>query len=743
MGGCGVVEVGVGGLISGLVMVVEVEFQIGSLGSGGGGWVMEEGGWVGLGAEFWGWGGGWVGVGAGWWSGGWVGLGAGFWRGVVGLGWRAGWWRGGWVGGWVLEGGGWVGVGGWLVEGVAGLCRAEMMEIEMGSVYKLDHQTKLPKSTAIPASLNSIKAVMVNNKSDDDVTVVFPSMKSIRNFFGNKKVTGLMQPNLDEHYVMGLNVSKKLLVEKVSFEDFAVQRGKKSFWVNVDDNNDNIVDDDDDKVEEDDHQLSNNGLEIKWGKRRRATFYGKQRSDCQTKMSILPCLEKEEASSTDEEEVEEEEEEKEELPEKSRILRKRKCHFKGVKYRETKKKKNKKQIKKVSEKKLNDSQHRWTVERYKLAEKNMLKILKEKGAGPMNPILRPDLRSEARKLIGDTGLLDHLLKHMAGKIAPGGKDRFRRRHNPEGAMEYWLESAELVEIRKQAGVTDPYWVPPPGWKPGDCPNQDPVCAMQLKELKDEVADMKRKNENNQAMNVDPQSFEDSVESLKGLHQDLIKKKAHIEKQLLDISNTFSGMEGKIRWLKDAVTVTKEDKHNQFLLMAEKEKDKKTAAINDQITEDKQSATTTTTAAEEKEKRRQKLKSGFRICKPQGTFLWPSQIAAAAASSSSPSSPSQVAVNLEDLLGFPTPPSVSSSCCSKPPFFLSAPPLQQQPPSPRVKRPVATRASVTLNISIANIRGSTTIESISSPTSTATAATGFSSVHSFVPDLNEGPLSSVA
>ncbi|KAL2893070.1 Protein DYAD [Bienertia sinuspersici] len=468
-----------------------------------------------------------------------------------------------------------------------------MMEIEMGSVYKLDHQTKLPKSTAIPASLNSIKAVMVNNKSDDDVTVVFPSMKSIRNFFGNKK------------------------------------------------------------------------------------------------MSILPCLEKEEASSTDEEEVEEEEEEeKEELPEKSRILRKRKCHFKGVKYRETKKKKNKKQIKKVSEKKFNDSQHRWTVERYKLAEKNMLKILKEKGAGPMNPILRPDLRSEARKLIGDTGLLDHLLKHMAGKIAPGGKDRFRRRHNPEGAMEYWLESAELVEIRKQAGVTDPYWVPPPGWKPGDCPNQDPVCAMQLKELKDEVADMKRelqklacrKNENNQALNVDPQSFEDSVESLKGLHQDLIKKKAHIEKQLLDISNTFSGMEGKIRWLKDAVTVTKEDKHNQFLLMAEKEKDKKTAAINDQITEDKQSATTTTTAAEEKEKRRQKLKT---------------------------------------------------------------PPLQQQPPSPRVKRPVATRASVTLNISIANIRGSTTIESISSPTSTATAATGFSSVHSFVPDLNEGPLSSVA
>ena len=121
----------------------------------------------------------------------------------------------------------------------------------------------------------------------------------------------------------------------------------------------------------------------------------------------------------------------------------------------------------------------------------MLKIMKAKGAVPGNPILRPELRSEARKLIGDTGLLDHLLKHMAGKLAPGGKERFRRRHNPEGAMEYWLESADLVEIRKKAGIKDQYWVPPPGWKPGDSPTQDPVCARELKALKEEVASMKR------------------------------------------------------------------------------------------------------------------------------------------------------------------------------------------------------------------------------------------------------------
>lgn len=125
-----------------------------------------------------------------------------------------------------------------------------------------------------------------------------------------------------------------------------------------------------------------------------------------------------------------------------------------------------------------------------MAEVNMLKILKEMGAVYGNPVLRPTLRNEARKLIGDTGLLDHLLKHMAGKVAPGGKDRFVRRHNSEGAMEYWLESADLVKIRKEAGVQDPYWTPPPGWKIGDNPTQDPICAKEIRELKEQITKLR-------------------------------------------------------------------------------------------------------------------------------------------------------------------------------------------------------------------------------------------------------------
>ncbi|KZV29687.1 protein DYAD [Dorcoceras hygrometricum] len=134
---------------------------------------------------------------------------------------------------------------------------------------------------------------------------------------------------------------------------------------------------------------------------------------------------------------------------------------------------------------------RWSAGRYKLAEQNLLEVMKVKEATAEKPILRPQLRTEARKKIGDTGLLDHLLKHMAGKLAPGGKERFRRRHNADGAMEYWLESADLVTIRRDAGITDPYWVPPPGWKPGDSPTQDPICANEIKLLKDDVSKIKR------------------------------------------------------------------------------------------------------------------------------------------------------------------------------------------------------------------------------------------------------------
>lgn len=47
---------------------------------------------------------------------------------------------------------------------------------------------------------------------------------------------------------------------------------------------------------------------------------------------------------------------------------------------------------------------------------------------------------ECEVMTGDTGLLDHLLKHLADKTVTTAGDKLRRRHNTEGHMEYWLQS---------------------------------------------------------------------------------------------------------------------------------------------------------------------------------------------------------------------------------------------------------------------------------------------------------------
>uniref|UniRef100_A0A0D9Y1K9 PTC1-like winged helix-turn-helix domain-containing protein n=1 Tax=Leersia perrieri TaxID=77586 RepID=A0A0D9Y1K9_9ORYZ len=137
---------------------------------------------------------------------------------------------------------------------------------------------------------------------------------------------------------------------------------------------------------------------------------------------------------------------------------------------------------------------RWKATRYATAEASLLRIMRARGAVAGKPISRGELRKEARAHIGDTGLLDHLLRHIADKVAAGGDDRFRRRHNAAGALEYWLEPAGLAAVRRDAGVDDPYWVPPPGWKPGD-PVSPEAYAMeakrQVEQLAAELAGVKR------------------------------------------------------------------------------------------------------------------------------------------------------------------------------------------------------------------------------------------------------------
>ncbi|XP_031261203.1 protein DYAD-like [Pistacia vera] len=333
---------------------------------------------------------------------------------------------------------------------------------------------------------------------------------------------------------------------------------------------------------------------------------------------------------------------------------------------------------------------RWSKERYQIAELNMLKILKEKEAVFGKPILRLALRLEARKLIGDTGLLDHLLKHMAGKVAPGGRERFRRRHNADGAMEYWLESADLVNIRKEAGVEDPYWIPPPGWSLGDNPIQDPVCAMEFKLLKEVMAKMERnmqelllkKQEDDVAVVNTPSSCNTSQNfdhdnfllPLKEIYTDLVNKKAKIEGQMMEVSRSLCGMEVLMENLKSSVEETNKSKSTPAPLLQ----------MGSTISP---AATTKVIIPEDKTTKIKRLKSSFKICKPQGSFMWRDMTISV-----------KDVIPLEDLIMVPTPPSVSSSSTS-PPHFLLSPDLPQMEnhsislvkPRPE-KRPLAVTLS---------------------------------------------------
>lgn len=93
---------------------------------------------------------------------------------------------------------------------------------------------------------------------------------------------------------------------------------------------------------------------------------------------------------------------------------------------------------------------RWTPERYHAAQAALVEILKQLGAvHPHKAILRPRLREEARRGVGDTGLLDYLLKHLADETVSARGEKLRRRHNRNGHMEYWLQDPESAVEEEQ------------------------------------------------------------------------------------------------------------------------------------------------------------------------------------------------------------------------------------------------------------------------------------------------------
>lgn len=108
-------------------------------------------------------------------------------------------------------------------------------------------------------------------------------------------------------------------------------------------------------------------------------------------------------------------------------------------------------------------------------------------------------------------------------------------------------------------------------------------------------------------------------------------------------------------------------------------------------------------AEKKAEKIERLKSGFRICKPQGTFLWPNMARNNCNNNTGINdnivSP-QVVVQVEDLFVVPTPPSVSSSTALAPPQLPCHPTTHttNYPPPASPVKPLAERRAVTVTVS---------------------------------------------
>ncbi|KAF8655648.1 hypothetical protein HU200_060966 [Digitaria exilis] len=200
---------------------------------------------------------------------------------------------------------------------------------------------------------------------------------------------------------------------------------------------------------------------------------------------------------------------------------------------------------------------RWSAWRYAAGEAALLDILRARGAIAGKPAPRAELRAKARRHIGDTGLLDHLLRHIADKVPSGSGERVRRRYNPAGGMEYWLEPAELAAMRREAGVDDPFWVPPPGWKLGEPVTPEArtlEVQKQVVELAEELDVVKR-----QMKQLDSNLVQVSKEayiSWKG-YDCMVKANGKLEKEVLSLEEKYENATQVNGELKELLLLLKE------------------------------------------------------------------------------------------------------------------------------------------------------------------------------------------
>ncbi|KAG9447826.1 hypothetical protein H6P81_013954 [Aristolochia fimbriata] len=416
----------------------------------------------------------------------------------------------------------------------------------------------------------------VSEKTKLNVTVKFPSALSLRNYFSDNygaKSSSMEHPLLDEEFVMGTSLASRVLQRKVPPLKFAQNKQLPGFW---------MISPMTPIVKAEIAPPSNSPLTrtstglLTWGARRKVRFLGRHRE----RPPSLSIIKADVGRAT-----------------RETRSRKRRCEAFGANIKRKKSRDNEKA-------KIN-SKDRWSKERYAAAEQKLLEIMREQGAFLGKPILRPALRMEARKHIGDTGLLDHLLKHMAGMVNEERGERLRRCHNAEGQMEYWLESAELEELRKDAGVKDPYWVPPPGWKPGENPYLDPETSNQIKLLKEDVGCMRRDLEQLRSTKSNSDQEENALALTKCSENDRGPITSSLEEKYDRLQERYNMLEERYEEMYSTLKVVKEEM--RVLTGSVVEKRRKEVGEQERCGDARNNSL---------------VRSGFRMCKPQGTFLWP-------------------------------------------------------------------------------------------------------------------------
>lgn len=426
-----------------------------------------------------------------------------------------------------------------------------------GSFYEIDH-SKLPPRT--PAMLRRVRAVMVTAKSELNVTIRYPSAQSLEAYFGNFDHVARkseLYPALDEKFIMGPKLAVEVLRRPIPSRGFEELRHSKSFWLINPFRTEQLPVTFHSKKKQGPCFSKLHDSRIKgWGHKQLVVYVPNSEEsddDGEVKGSTLGAGRQSAKEETEAQDV-------------IHCSRKRKPgrppQSQSKKTKHTPKQEAVEVKPKIKGNNDRDYVDRWPSKRYEAAGMELMKVLKTHGADHVNPMSRLELRTEARKRIGDTGLLDHMLKHLAGQVVPlDGNDRLRRRCDTEGKMEYWLESADLVNLRKEAGVKDPYWIPPPGWKVGDSINHPKcLCRREINMLKDELSVMRRQMAELKTKDEDEQPITmvmpaTAASSRRETYEVLMKKKCLVEEQLLQISNALRELEedNKVQCNKAEVT----------------------------------------------------------------------------------------------------------------------------------------------------------------------------------------------